>query len=88
MTATSTSSPRKGTGLPAHLAAWTDALGWEAVLNRKGTTWRKLAETQTLSVGELATRRMSRRVGRACDERVLVVREGVGVRGHEPGLPD
>lgn len=26
----------------ATLDTWFDALGWEAVLNRKGTTWRKL----------------------------------------------
>ena len=26
----------------AELAEWLQALGWEAVLNRKGTTWRKL----------------------------------------------
>jgi arsenate reductase len=33
---------RKG-GVPAdRLAAWVDAAGWERVLNRKGTTWRKL----------------------------------------------
>ena len=27
---------------PDGLDAWLDALGWEALLNRKGTTWRKL----------------------------------------------
>lgn len=27
---------------PGQLALWTQALGWEALLNRKGTTWRKL----------------------------------------------
>ena len=26
------------------LASWVDALGWETVLNRRGTTWRKLPE--------------------------------------------
>lgn len=29
---------------PGPLAAWTAALGWQALLNRKGTTWRQLAE--------------------------------------------
>ena len=30
-------------GVPAdRLAAWTQALGWERLLNRQGTTWRKL----------------------------------------------
>lgn len=29
---------------PAKLAAWCDAQGWEAILNRAGTTFKKLAE--------------------------------------------
>ena len=38
----------KKQGVPAaELAAWIDALGWEPLVNRKGTTWRKLdAATQ------------------------------------------
>ena len=33
----------KKAGVPAdRLAAWVDAAGWERVLNRQGTTWRKL----------------------------------------------
>ncbi len=33
---------RKG-GVPAdRLSAWVDAAGWERVLNRQGSTWRKL----------------------------------------------
>ena len=27
---------------PEQLARWTQAAGWEKLLNRKGTTWRKL----------------------------------------------
>ncbi len=27
------------------LRAWIDELGWEALLNRRGTTWRKLPES-------------------------------------------
>ncbi|TPE53016.1 arsenate reductase [Amaricoccus solimangrovi] len=30
----------------AELAAWSDRLGWEALLNRKGTTFRKLPEAE------------------------------------------
>jgi len=26
------------------LSAWVDAVGWEALLNRRSTTWRQLAE--------------------------------------------
>ena len=29
---------------PARLAKWADALGWEPLLNRAGTTFRKLGE--------------------------------------------
>ncbi len=33
-------------GLDAdQLTAWVDELGWEALLNRRGTTWRKLDES-------------------------------------------
>ena len=41
----------KKQGVPAdHLAAWVQAAGWERVLNRNGTTWRKLPEAQQASV--------------------------------------
>ena len=29
----------------AALRRWIDALGWETVINRRGTTWRKLPES-------------------------------------------
>lgn len=36
---------------PERLAAWVEALGWEPLLNRQGTTWRKLtAEQQAQAV--------------------------------------
>jgi len=34
---------------PEVLAAWVQTLGWERLLNRKGTTWRKLAPAQQAS---------------------------------------
>ena len=41
----------KKSGVPAdRLAAWVAAAGWERVLNRKGTTWRKLPEPQQAAV--------------------------------------
>ena len=40
---------------PDRLAAWVAAAGWERVLNRKGTTWRKLDEAQQASVIDAAT---------------------------------
>jgi len=34
-------------GLPAdRLAVWMETLGWEALLNRRSTTWRGLAEAE------------------------------------------
>jgi len=35
---------------PAKLAAWSDAAGWEALLNRRGTTFRALAETDRADI--------------------------------------
>lgn len=35
----------KKAGVPAaRLDAWADAVGWEKLVNRQGTTWRKLDE--------------------------------------------
>ncbi|MGI9279964.1 MAG: ArsC family reductase [Endozoicomonas sp.] len=34
----------------ASLQKWSDELGWEALLNRRGTTWRQLPEEQKASV--------------------------------------
>ena len=33
---------KKGGVPPARLDAWIAAVGWEALVNRKGTTWRQL----------------------------------------------
>jgi arsenate reductase (glutaredoxin) len=32
----------KKAGVPAELEAWVQRLGWERLLNRQGTTWRRL----------------------------------------------
>ncbi len=46
----------KKQGVPTdRLAAWVQAAGWERVLNRKGTTWRKLPEAQQASVVDAAS---------------------------------
>ena len=43
-------------GVPApELARWADAVGWESLLNRKGTTWRKLAAEEQLAVVDSAS---------------------------------
>jgi Spx/MgsR family transcriptional regulator len=35
---------------PAKLAAWSDAVGWEALLNRRGTTFRGLSEADKADI--------------------------------------
>ena len=41
----------KKQGVPeAELGHWLDAVGWETLLNRKGTTWRKLEESERTAV--------------------------------------
>lgn len=43
----------KKEGVDAHLLKqWSDAVGWEMLLNRRGTTWRKLADEAKESVNE------------------------------------
>ena len=40
---------------PAALDHWLDTLGWETVLNRKGTTWRKLDAALQAQVQDAAS---------------------------------
>jgi Spx/MgsR family transcriptional regulator len=35
---------------PQRLDAWVDAVGWETLLNRKGTTWRRLDDARREAV--------------------------------------
>ena len=43
-------------GVPAaELARWADVVGWESLLNRKGTTWRKLAAEEQSAVHDSAS---------------------------------
>ena len=48
----------KKAGVPAAaLEAWVAALGWEALLNRHGTTWRRLDATTLATVVDAANAR-------------------------------
>lgn len=40
---------------PDALARWADAVGWDKLLNRKGTTWRKLDPATQAAVTDAAT---------------------------------
>ena len=42
---------------PAQLDAWLDALGWEKLVNRQGTTWRKLDPATQAGVRDVASAR-------------------------------
>ena len=48
---------KKGGVPPARLDAWIAALGWEALLNRRGTTWRRLSEGERAAVVDAASAR-------------------------------
>ena len=47
---------KQGVPLP-ELDAWLATLGWAAMLNRQGTTWRKLDEATRLGVADAASAR-------------------------------
>ena len=48
----------KKQGVPlAQLDDWMQQLGWEALLNRKGTTWRKLDAQQQAGIHDAASAR-------------------------------
>ena len=48
----------KKAGVPPDLLeGWLDRLGWEALLNRKGSTWRKLDEPARIAVVDRASAR-------------------------------
>ena len=40
---------------PAELERWADVVGWESLLNRKGTTWRQLNSDAQLAVVDSAS---------------------------------
>jgi len=41
---------------PGKLQGWIDALGWEKLLNRSGTTFRKLSDEQKAGLGALSAK--------------------------------
>ena len=42
---------------PDRLDAWLDVVGWEVLLNNKGTTWRKLNDARKQAVVDAASAR-------------------------------
>jgi Spx/MgsR family transcriptional regulator len=46
----------KKQGLPeAQLQAWIEQLGWQALLNTRGTTWRRLSDAERTGVTDAAS---------------------------------
>lgn len=46
----------KKSGVPAdRLSAWTETLGWQPLVNRQGTTWRKLDPATQAAVVDAAS---------------------------------
>ena len=42
-------------GVPPQLADWAEALGWQALLNRRGLTWRRLGAEEQAAVSDAAS---------------------------------
>lgn len=62
----------KKAGVPAELDQWIDALGWEALVNRQGTTWRKLSEAERAAVLDAASARAALRAAPSLIKRPVV----------------
>ena len=68
----------KKQGVPAEaLAGWVGRLGWERLLNRKGTTWRKLDPARQAAVHDAAS------AIALMHEQPSVIRRPVLVRGED-----
>ena len=68
----------KSKGVPAaELDVWIDRLGWEALVNKKGTTWRKLdAATQAAIVDAKSARALMLREPSVIKRPVVMLRDG------------
>ena len=62
---------------PERLAAWEDALGWQKLLNRQGTTWRKLDAAVQSGVTDAASAQALMRA------QPSVIKRPVGEWGHD-----
>jgi len=67
----------KKQGVPAALDGWLVSLGWERLLNRQGTTWRKLDPARQAAVYDAASAKA------LMLEQPSVIRRPVVVRGEE-----
>ena len=71
--------------VPDHaLTQWVAALGWEALLNRKGTTWRKLPAEAQATVVDAASAMALMRLQPSVIKRPVVVSGPVVTVGFVP----
>jgi arsenate reductase len=67
----------KKQGVPAdRLAAWVAAVGWEPLVNRQGTTWRKLDEATKAAVVDAASAQALMRANASVIKRPVIERDG------------
>ena len=68
----------------AKLAAWSDAVGWEALLNRRGTTFRGLSEADKADIDRAKALRLMA-ASPSLIRRPVVEHAGGVLAGFEPG---
>lgn len=67
----------KKKGLPeAALDQWLQAVGWEVLLNRKGTTWRSLTATEQAAVIDAPSARAALLARPSLVKRPVIVADG------------
>lgn len=75
----------KKQGVPAdRLDAWLATLGWETLLNRRGTTWRQLDEATRAAVSDAASARALMRAKPSVIRRPVVDWGGTVTAGFDP----
>lgn len=74
---------KQGVPLP-RLDAWMRTVGWEALLNRKGTTWRKLDAPQQAAVCDAASARELMAAQASVIKRPVVEHPGGVLVGFDP----
>ncbi|MBL8223714.1 MAG: ArsC family reductase [Chromatiales bacterium] len=61
---------------PDRLDAWIGTVGWEALLNRQGTTWRKLDEATKAGIVDAASARALMLANASVIRRPVIERDG------------
>jgi Spx/MgsR family transcriptional regulator len=68
---------------PAKLSAWSDAAGWEALLNRRGTTFRALSDADKADIDRAKAIRLME-ASPSLIKRPVVEHEGSVLVGFDP----